>query len=149
MKAIASIFESATAQHHMWVRSSRTPDGDRSIHEDECLARILDAAVCYDALIVANLACMELVCRRRQLLAEAHSQNPAAPSYSGAEHLLGQTYKAVGNFQPSTVRNWKLLRQCQTVGRLFGERCWGPAFTCTWPRSHECATGGQQHLHTD
>lgn len=96
MKAIASISESATAQHHMWVSSSRIPDGDRSIHEDECLARILDAAVCYDALNVANLACMELVCRRRQLLAEAHSQNPAAPSYLGAEHFLGQTYKAGG-----------------------------------------------------
>lgn len=96
MKAIASISESATAQHHMWISSSRIPDGDRSIHEDECLARILDAAVCYDALNVANLACMELVCRRRQLLAEAHSQNPAAPSYLGAEHFLGQTYKAGG-----------------------------------------------------
>eukprot|EP00438_Fugacium_kawagutii_P033140 Skav227543 [mRNA] locus=scaffold2241:169914:174596:- [translate_table: standard] len=96
MKAIASISESATAQHHMWVSSSKIPDGDRSIHEDEVLARILDAAVCYDALNVANLACMELVCRRRQLLAEAHSLNPASPSYLGAEHFLGQTYKAGG-----------------------------------------------------
>ena len=39
---------------------------------------------------------MKLVCRRRQLLAEAHSQNPAAPSYMGAEHFLGQPSKAGG-----------------------------------------------------
>lgn len=96
VKAIASIAESATAQHHMWINSSRIPEGDRSVYEDEVLARILDTAVTYDALNVANLASMELVCRRRQLLAEAHSQNPAAPSYMGAEHFLGQTYKAGG-----------------------------------------------------
>lgn len=96
VKAIASISESANAQHHMWVSSSRIPEGDRSIHEDEILARIIDTAVCYDALNVASLACMELVCRRRQLLAEAHSLNPASPCYMGAEHFLGQTYKAGG-----------------------------------------------------
>ena len=95
-KAVASIAESAAAQHHMWVGSSRIPEGDRSVYKDEVLARILDATVCYEALHVANLACMELVCRRRQLLAEAHSQNPAAPSYMGAEHFLGQPYKAGG-----------------------------------------------------
>ena len=48
MKAVASIAESA-AQHHMWVDSSRIPEGDPSVYEDEVLARILDAAVCYDA----------------------------------------------------------------------------------------------------
>ena len=96
VKAIASIAESATAQHHMWINSSRIPEGDRSVYEDEVLARIVDTAVTYDGLNVANLASMELVCRRRQLLAEAHSQNPAAPSYMGAEHFLGQTYKAGG-----------------------------------------------------
>eukprot|EP00435_Cladocopium_sp_Y103_P043411 s342_g12.t1 len=96
MKAISSIAESATAQHHMWVGSSRIPEGDRSVHEDEALARIIDAALCYDSLNVANLSCIELACRRRQLIAEAHSQSPSAPSYIGAEHFLGQTYKAGG-----------------------------------------------------
>lgn len=96
VRAISSIAESATAQHHMWVGASRIPEGDRSIHEDEVLARVLDAALCYDSLNVVNLSCMELVVRRRQLLAEAHAHSPAAPSYVGAQHYMGQTYKAGG-----------------------------------------------------
>ena len=48
--------------------------------------------MCYDALDVSNLACMELVCQRRQLLADAHAASPSAPSYLGAEHYLGETY---------------------------------------------------------
>lgn len=96
VRAISSIAENSTAQHHLWVGASRIPEGDRSIHEDEVLARILDAALCYDCLNIANLSCMELVCRRRQLLAEAHAHSPAAPSYVGAEHFMGQTYKAGG-----------------------------------------------------
>jgi hypothetical protein len=44
-KAIASIAESATAQHHLWIGASRIPEGDRSVYEDEVLARVLDLAV--------------------------------------------------------------------------------------------------------
>lgn len=96
VRAIAGIAESATAQRHIWVNSSGIPSGDRSVYEGQVLARILDAALCYDSLNVANLCCIELVCRRRQLLADAHSNSPGAPSYLGAEHYLGETYKMGG-----------------------------------------------------
>lgn len=96
VRAISSIAESATAQHHMWINSSRIQDGDRSVYEDEVLARIIDYALVYDALDISNLACMEVACRRRQLLADAHHANPGAPSYLGAEHYMGTTYKAGG-----------------------------------------------------
>lgn len=96
VRAIAGIAESATAQHHIWVNSSGIPAGDRLVYKDQVLPRILDAALCYDSLNIANLSCMELVCRRRQLLADAHSNSPGAPSYLGAEHYLGETYKMGG-----------------------------------------------------
>lgn len=103
VKAIGSIAESATAQHHMWISSSKIQDGDRSIYEDEILARVLDLALVYDALDVSNLACMEVVCRRRQLLADAHHASPGAPSYLGAEHYMGTTYKAGGGVVVPTL----------------------------------------------
>ena len=96
VRAVSGIAESATAQHHIWINSAGIPPGDRSVYEDQLLARVLDTALCYDSLNIANLACMELVCRRRQLLADAHSGSPGAPSYLGAEHYLGETYKMGG-----------------------------------------------------
>ena len=78
----------------MWIGASRIQEGDRSIYEDETLARILDLAVNYDALNISNLGCMELVARRRQLIADAHSQSPGRPSYLAADHYMGQTYRS-------------------------------------------------------
>ena len=96
LKAVASVGESCLAQHLQWVAQSKIPEGDRAIHEDELLARVLDAAVMYDGLNVANLASFELVVRRKQLLAEAHVYNPGAPSYDGADHFMGTTYRPGG-----------------------------------------------------
>ena len=95
-RAIVAVSESAVAQHHMWVAAARIPEGDRSVFEDETLARILDTAITYDSLDVSNLCCMELVVRRRQLIADAHSQTPGMPSYLAADHYMGQSYRAGG-----------------------------------------------------
>ena len=102
-KAIAAVSESAVAQHHMWVGASRIPEGDRSIFEDGCLARVLDAAVTYDCLDITNLCCMELVARRRQLIADAHSQSPGMPSYLAADHYMGQSYRAGGGIVTASL----------------------------------------------
>lgn len=56
----------------------------------------MDTAICYDCLQVSNLASFELLVRRKQLLAEAHSHNPAAPSYEGADYWMGNKYKHGG-----------------------------------------------------
>eukprot|EP00438_Fugacium_kawagutii_P000777 Skav229111 [mRNA] locus=scaffold92:703800:704993:+ [translate_table: standard] len=95
-RAVATVAESSFAQHLNWVAQSRIPDGDRAVHENEVLSRALDLAVCYDGLNIANLASFELLIRRKQLLAEAHSYNPAAPSYEGADHFLGTSYRPGG-----------------------------------------------------
>ena len=78
------------------MSQSRIPDGDRAIYENEVLSRILDTAVVFDALNISNLACFELLVRRKQLLAEAHSFNPSSPSYEGADHYMGTTYRPGG-----------------------------------------------------
>ena len=88
-REIGRLAEGPRAQHSLWVRSSKIPDGDRAIYADSVLSHILELAVTYDCINVANLACMEVLCRRRQLLAEAHVQNPSAPSYEGSEYFLG------------------------------------------------------------
>lgn len=93
LKAISSLAESAFAQHLSWVSQSKIPEGDRAIHEDEVLARAIDLAITYDALQVSNLASMELLIRRRQLIAQAHQYNPSAPSYDGADHFMGTSYR--------------------------------------------------------
>ena len=96
VRAIASVSESAYAQHLSWVVQSKIPDGDRAIHEDEVLSRVLDLAITFDSLNIANLASFELLIRRKQLLAEAHAYNPSSPSYEGADHFLGTSYRPGG-----------------------------------------------------
>ena len=96
LRAVSSVAESAFGQHLGWVSQSKIPDGDRAIHENEVLSRALDLAITYDSLNVSNLASFELLIRRKQLLAEAHAYNPSAPSYEGADHFLGTSYRPGG-----------------------------------------------------
>jgi hypothetical protein len=97
LKAIQSVSESCHSQHLAWVSQSRVPDGSRAIFQDATLAQILDTAICYDALNVSNLASFELLVRRRQLIAAAHSHNASAPSYDGADYYLGNRYRQGGS----------------------------------------------------
>lgn len=96
LKAVGQVAESAMGQHLAWVQQSKIPDGDRAIHEDEVLARAIDLGIQYDCLNISNLASFELLIRRRQLLADAHSYNPSAPSYEGSDHYMGTTYRPGG-----------------------------------------------------
>ena len=95
-KAVSTVAESAFSQDLGWVAQSKIPEGDRAIHENEVLSRALDLAVTYDSLNIANLASFELIVRRKQLLAEAHSYSPGQPSYEGADHFLGTSYRPGG-----------------------------------------------------
>ena len=105
----------------MWLNSSGVPPGDRSVHEDQLLARVLDAALCYDSLNVWNLACVELICRRRQLIADAHASSPGQPSYVGAEHYLGDTYKAGGGIVVPALTDY-VSRKMQAQSQILKEK---------------------------
>ena len=121
VKAVASVAESCYAQHLSWVAQSKIPEGDRAIHEDEVLSRVLDAAVTYDGLNVANLASFELIVRRKQLLAEAHSYNPSAPSYDGADHFMGTTFRPGGGIVIPVLTEF-VSKRMQQESQILKER---------------------------
>lgn len=96
LQAVQSVAESSYSHHLAWVQQSKVPEGSRAIYEDETLSQILDTAISYDALNVSNLASFELLVRRKQLIADAHSYNASAPSYDGASYYLGNKFKPGG-----------------------------------------------------
>lgn len=96
LQAIQSVAASSYAHHLSWVQQSKLPEGSRAAFEDETLSRILDTAIQFDSLQVCNLASFELLVRRKQLIADAHSLNPASPSYDGANYYLGTKFKPGG-----------------------------------------------------
>eukprot|EP00974_Lingulodinium_polyedra_P095926 9298043-Lingulodinium_polyedra.AAC.1 len=60
------------ARHTRWVRESGIPHTDRCIHEHEILSRFFELAATYDGLSLPNLASVELLARRLQLIEHSH-----------------------------------------------------------------------------
>ena len=121
LKAIQSVSESCHSQHLAWVAQSKVPEGSRAVYEDETLATILDTAITYDALNVANLASFELLVRRRQLIAAAHSHNASAPSYEGADYYLGNKYRQGGSIVVSSLTD-HVSKKLQADSAILKER---------------------------
>lgn len=96
LQAIQSVAEGCYSHHLAWVQQAKLPEGSRAAFEDETLSQVLDVAVRFDALQICNLASFELLVRRRQLIAEAHSYNPSSPNYEGASYYLGTKFKPGG-----------------------------------------------------
>jgi hypothetical protein len=49
----------------------------------------LHLAQVYDQMNLPNLACIEVLIKRRMLIEHAHTGRPDAPSYEGDEHFMG------------------------------------------------------------
>ena len=122
LQAVKSVAESSYGQHLAWKQQSRIPEGSRAIYEDETLSHILGTAVTYDCLAVPNLACFELLVRRKQLIAEAHSYNPASPSYDGADHWLGNQFKPGGAIVVPALTE-HVAKKMQAESQIMKERC--------------------------
>eukprot|EP00971_Amphidinium_carterae_P346029 6487276-Amphidinium_carterae.4 len=69
---------------------------DRSVYELRALAEIMEDAGCFDQLQLSNQVSFELVVRRWQLILEAHSSDPQAPSYASAEYFSGLEHQKFG-----------------------------------------------------
>ncbi|CAE7502120.1 unnamed protein product [Symbiodinium sp. KB8] len=121
VKAISTVAESALAQHTMWVTQSGIPSGDRAIWEDDVLARVLDLALKFDGLNIANLASFELIVRRRQLIAEAHAYSPAAPTYEAADHFLQVGHRPGGAIVTQTLTK-HVAEKLHQEGQILKER---------------------------
>ena len=77
------------ADFDFWVAQSGIEPHDRSVYEDQVLAKAIQLAITRDGLNVFNLESFELLVRRRQLLKDVHAENPDKPSWEGWEHYLG------------------------------------------------------------
>ena len=77
------------ADFDFWVAQSGIKPHDRSVYEDQVLAKAIQLAITRDGLNVLNLESFELLVRRRQLLKDVHAENPDKPSWEGWEHYLG------------------------------------------------------------
>lgn len=87
-------------QHHeAWLQKSGVRSTDRSVHEHANLCRVLQYMASYDQLNIASLASAEALNRRRTLIEIAHQGRPEAPSYEGAEEILGVRQSADGSLQ--------------------------------------------------
>jgi hypothetical protein len=89
LKAIMDSGGSPEAEHDLWVRTARIPDGDRSVFEDEVISVVIQTLATVDQINLANLAGVELLMRRRALIREAHRLSPSSPDYSASHHYMG------------------------------------------------------------
>lgn len=82
-----------TSFHEFWLRTADIPKGDRSVYEHECLSRVMESLVTIDQLNLAALQGAELICRRMQVIREAHRVSPTNPDYSSADYFMGWRYR--------------------------------------------------------
>lgn len=93
LKAMRDQSMTPTSYHEYWIRTADIPKGDRSVYEHECLSRILESMVTVDQLNICALQGAELVCRRMQVIREAHRVSPSSPDYSAADYYMGWKYR--------------------------------------------------------
>ncbi|CAE7763388.1 NHX3 [Symbiodinium sp. CCMP2456] len=94
-------------QHHeSWIKKSGVRLTDRSVHEHSSICRVLNLMTSYDQLNTPSLASAEALNRRRTLIEVAHQGRPEAPSYEGAEEILGTRDSADGSIiDPALTRH--------------------------------------------
>ncbi len=84
-----------TAFYTRILRDLKMAENDRSAHELEVVLNALEVAGTVDQVNLGNLACIELLCRRIQLILGANSGG-GAPVWEGAEHFMGLGRRARG-----------------------------------------------------
>ena len=103
MKELRDQAMTPSSFHEYWLRTAEIPRGDRSLYEHECLSRILESMVVVDQLNVPALQSAELICRRLQVIREAHRISPGQPDYSSSDLMMGWKYKRAGAGIDSTL----------------------------------------------
>ena len=87
---------SFVAGHDRWIVEGRIDPGCRSAHEHRVLAKVLDLAQSRDGANITNFSSFEYVNRRRQLLEEAHREDPAKPCFDGTHYYMGEDEEVPG-----------------------------------------------------
>lgn len=99
-------------QHHeSWLKKSGVRSSDRSVYEHACICRTLNYMASYDQLNIPSLASAESLNRRRALIEIAHQGRPDAPSYEGAEEILGVRESTDGSVIDPAITQHAARRQ--------------------------------------
>ena len=78
------------AAHERWVAESRIDPRHRSAHEHKVLSKALKLGAQVHGLNLKQSEAFECILRRRQLLQEAHKDDPTKPNFESAHHYLGE-----------------------------------------------------------
>ena len=84
------------AAHDKWVSDSGIDPKHRSVFEHKVLCRSLQLGYSVEGLNIKNLHSFEYLNRRRQLLEEAHKQDPKKPDFEGSDYFMGEVDASVG-----------------------------------------------------
>ena len=122
LRAVARSGGGPISRHFRWVREAEIPAGDRSIYEHAVYSRALEHRACFDGLNLPNLALVETLVRRLQLIEEAHVESPTAPSYEGAEFFAGHGERRGGALVAPTLRE-HVAGRLKDEAIIMKERC--------------------------
>ena len=90
--------------HQKWLVDSGVDATSRSAHEHRVLSRALQLAAHSDRLNIKNLSSCEFLDRRRQLIEEAHREDPKHPNFVSSHLFLGEDESASGAFVAPSLR---------------------------------------------
>lgn len=92
------------AAHDRWVVEARIELNNRSRYEHRTIAKVLDLAAVADGLNIKRLVSLEYLNRRRQLIEEAHREDPSRPSFDSAHLYMGEDDEAAGVHMSTALR---------------------------------------------
>lgn len=92
------------ASHDRWMIEAKMELTNRSRYEHKVLSRALDLAYGWDGLNIKKSRAFEYLNRRRQLLEEAHREDPSRPNFESAHLYMGEDDESSGVHLSSALR---------------------------------------------
>ena len=120
--AVAQGHTSLTSRHNKWVAECGIKHSDRLCYEHEVLSKAIDVSMTWDNANVMNLWAFELLLRRVQLLEFAVSEDPANPSYDGANHFMGSYDSSGGGYIAPSLQTYVAAELGKTTAILKEKR---------------------------
>jgi hypothetical protein len=90
--------------HDRWMIEAKMDLTNRSRYEHKVLSRALDLAYGWDGINIKSSRAFEYINRRRQLLEEAHREDPSRPNFECAHLYMGEEDESSGVHLSSALR---------------------------------------------
>jgi hypothetical protein len=92
------------ASHDRWVVEARIQVTHRSRYEHRIVSKALDLGYTHDGINIKRSVAFEYLNRRRQLLEEAHRDDPDRPNFESSHLYMGEDDDAAGVHLDSALR---------------------------------------------